>query len=102
MLLEVQDLVQCFASHLNDGCNGTQAFEPEDDGRREIQMSDMNEDSLDGELPFLPRDTRDSEDGNAERKRRSSAGGLPTHEAPPPRGFLGRRSDCCKTPDSKF
>jgi hypothetical protein len=53
-------------------------------------MSDINEDSLDGELPFLPRDTRDSEDGNDERKRRSSAGGLPTHETPT-RGFLARR-----------
>jgi hypothetical protein len=68
-----------------------QAFNTLDDGRREIQMSDLNEDSLDGELPFLPRDTRDSEDGGGERQRRSSAGGLPTHEAPPPRGFLARR-----------
>lgn len=86
---------------MGDIFGGTQAFDPEDEGRREIQMTDMNEDSLDGELPFLPRDTRDSEDGDGDRRRRSSAGGLPTHEAPPPRGFLGRRSELCDHPDLK-
>jgi hypothetical protein len=87
--------------HVNTDHRGMQAFQPVDEGRREIQMTDMNEDSLDGELPFLPRDTRDSEDGNAERGRRSSAGGLPTHEAPPPRGFLGRRQVSARPPCSR-
>lgn len=70
-----------------------QAFDPRDEGRREIGMSDVNEDSLDGELPFLPRDTRDSEEGNDERRRRTSGGGLPTHQTPP-RGFARRYAAC--------
>lgn len=75
----------------NSGVNNVmlQDSEPPDSGRREIQMAEINEDSLDGELPFLPRDA--SEDGG---QRRSSVGGLPTHEPPPSRGFLARRYSC--------
>ena len=69
-----------------------QPSEASDSGRREINMAEVNEDSLDGELPFLARSPAEAD--KARRRTSSAVDGLPTHHEAPPRkgsGFLGRR-----------
>lgn len=71
-----------------------QASRDSESGRREISMVEVNEESLDGELPFLLRGSIGEDDGGAGANRRlSAADGLPTHEAPPRKsaGFLQRK-----------
>lgn len=73
-------------------CTRLQPSDASDSGRREINMAEVNEESLDGELPFLARSP--AEAGKARRRTSSAADGLPTHHEALLRkssGFLGRR-----------
>ncbi len=54
-------------------------------------MTEINEDSLEGELPFLPRsEARHSQASGGGRRSFDVDGGLPTHEPPPRSSFLQR------------
>ena len=80
------DAVQTLLYMTNGPVSVPQASSLDTEGGDEVRMAEINEDSLEGELPFLPR--KSSEDGGGRHVSFGGSGELPSYQRP---AFLQRR-----------